>query len=148
MRAVVARVLEADVTVDGQVVGSITGPGLLALVGVTHTDSVEQARWLAAKLHELRILPDDQSSASSAAPLLVISQFTLYGNARKGRRPSWTEAATAGVAQPLVAEVVAELRRRGATVAEGVFGAKMAVRSVNDGPFTVIVDTPDGPGRD
>jgi D-aminoacyl-tRNA deacylase len=140
VRAVVSRVLSASVRVDDIVVGAIESPGLLALVGVTHTDTVATARALAAKVHELRILRDEQSAAATGAPILVVSQFTLYGSTVKGRRPSWSAAAPGSLAEPLVAEVVAELRRRGAAVSAGVFAATMAVASVNDGPFTVILD--------
>jgi D-aminoacyl-tRNA deacylase len=140
MRAVATRVTRADVTVDGDVVGAIDRPGLLVLVGVTHTDTAETARALAAKLFHLRILRDEQSCATTGAPLLVISQFTLYGRTERGRRPSWTDAAPGAVARPLVDEVVAALRQLGATVATGVFGALMQVGSVNDGPFTVLVE--------
>lgn len=140
MKAVVTRVTSASVTVDGTVVGAIDSPGLLVLVGVTHTDTEATARALAAKVHELRILRDEQSCQTAGAPLLVVSQFTLYGAATKGRRPSWTAAAPGAVAEPLVAAVVQELRDRGAEVATGVFGAMMAVTSVNDGPFTVLLD--------
>lgn len=140
MRAVVSRVDGASVTVDGEVVGAIDGTGLLVLVGVTHTDTAATARAMAAKVHELRILPDEQSCATTDAPLLVVSQFTLYGSMAKGRRPTWTAAATGDAAAPLVDEVVAELRRRGAPVSIGRFGAAMRVASVNDGPFTVIVE--------
>ncbi len=140
MRAVVSRVLSASVTVDEAVVGAIDSPGLLVLIGVTHTDDVRKARSLAGKVHELRILRDEQSAATVGAPILVVSQFTLYGSTTKGRRPSWSAAAPGSVAEPLVAEVIAELRRRGAVVSTGVFAATMAVTSVNDGPFTVIVE--------
>lgn len=140
MRVVAARVSSASVTVDGAVVGEITEPGLLLLVGVTHTDSATTARAMAAKVYGLRILADEQSCETTGAPLLVVSQFTLYGSARKGRRPSWVEAAPGEVAEPLIEELVAELRRRGARVATGSFGAQMQVASVNDGPFTVIIE--------
>ena len=140
MRAVVSRVLSASVTVDEVVVGAIDSPGLLALIGVTHTDTVATARALAGKLHELRILRDEQSAASTHAPILVVSQFTLYGSTAKGRRPSWSAAAPGAIAEPLVAEVTSELRRRGADVSTGVFAATMAVTSVNDGPFTVLLE--------
>ncbi len=140
MRAVVSRVSSADVTVGGEVVGRIDQPGLLVLVGVTHTDSPDTARRLAVKVHEMRILRDDESCATTGAPLLVVSQFTLYARTDKGRRPSWSLAAPGGHAEPLVAEVIAELRRLGAAVQTGRFGAMMAVASVNDGPFTVIVE--------
>ncbi|OLF13150.1 D-tyrosyl-tRNA(Tyr) deacylase [Actinophytocola xinjiangensis] len=140
MRAVAARVSSASVSVSGEVVGAIDEPGLLVLLGVTTTDTAEQAATMARKLHELRVLRDEQSCATAGAPLLVVSQFTLYGDTRKGRRPSWTAAARPEVAEPLVEKVVAELRGRGARVATGRFGAMMAVTSVNDGPFTVIVE--------
>jgi D-tyrosyl-tRNA(Tyr) deacylase len=142
VRAVVSRVSSAAVTVDGVVVGEI-GPGLLSLVGVGHADDAATARLLARKLHELRIFagPDGAVSASDLAlPVLVVSQFTLYADTRKGRRPSWSEAATGEVAEPLVEEVVTELRRRGCTVATGVFGARMQVASVNDGPMTLLLE--------
>lgn len=134
------RVTRASVTVGDEVVGEIKEPGLLVLLGITHTDGVEQVDTMARKLHELRILDEEQSCASTGAPLLVVSQFTLYGDTRKGRRPSWTKAAPGPVAEPLVDAVVDALRARGATVATGRFGADMAVESVNDGPFTVLVE--------
>lgn len=147
MRAVVQRADGASVSVDGEVVGAFDGPGLVVLVGVTHGDDVAKAHRLAAKVHDLRIFPPDaaaggpeRSASELGAPLLVISQFTLYGDARKGRRPTWTAAAPRPVAEPLVDEVVAELRRRGATVATGVFGADMRVSLTNDGPMTVLLD--------
>ncbi|NMH96324.1 D-aminoacyl-tRNA deacylase [Pseudonocardia acidicola] len=140
MRAVAARVGRAAVRVDGAVVGEIEGPGLLVLLGVHVDDTADTARTMARKLHELRILDGERSSAEAGAPLLVVSQFTLYGDTRKGRRPSWSAAARPEQAEPLVDAVVAELRGRGAHVETGVFGAQMAVESVNDGPFTVIVE--------
>ena len=140
MRAVVARVTEASVTVDQQVVGKIDEPGLLVLLGIHAEDTDAQVETMARKLHELRILRDEQSCATTGAPLLVVSQFTLYGDTRKGRRPSWTQAARPEVAQPLVDAVVAALRARGAHVETGEFGAMMSVHSVNDGPFTVLVE--------
>jgi len=140
VRAVTSRVTSASVSVDGEIVGRIDQPGLLALVGVTHTDTADTARSLAAKLHELRILLGDESCATTGAPLLVVSQFTLYARTDKGRRPSWNLAAPGDQAEPLVRELVDELRRRGAVVETGVFGAMMKVASVNDGPFTVIVE--------
>ncbi|GAA0647339.1 D-aminoacyl-tRNA deacylase [Kutzneria viridogrisea] len=127
-------------TVGDEVVGAIAEPGLLVLLGITATDSSEQVTVMARKLHELRVLREEQSCASTGAPLLVVSQFTLYGDTRKGRRPSWTAAARPEVAEPLVDAVVAQLRARGARVATGRFGAMMAVESVNDGPFTVLVE--------
>jgi D-tyrosyl-tRNA(Tyr) deacylase len=140
MRAVAARVTRASVTVEGEVVGEITEPGLLVLLGVHRDDTAEQAAVMARKLHELRILRDERSCAEIGAPLLVVSQFTLYGATRKGRRPSWVDAAPPEQARPLVDATVAELQARGAAVATGVFGAAMAVESVNDGPFTVLVE--------
>jgi D-tyrosyl-tRNA(Tyr) deacylase len=140
VRAVAARVAEASVRVHGEVVGAITGPGLLVLLGVHRDDAAAAAPLMARKLHELRILDGERSCAELGAPLLVVSQFTLYGDTRKGRRPTWQAAAPPEVAAPLVDAVVAELRGRGATVATGVFGAQMAVASVNDGPFTVLVE--------
>jgi D-aminoacyl-tRNA deacylase len=140
VRAVAARVTRAAVRVDGKVVGEITEPGLLVLLGVHRDDPPEAAEVMARKLHELRILSGERSCAEAGAPLLVVSQFTLYGDTRKGRRPSWSAAARPEHAQPLIEAVVAALRGRGATVATGVFGAMMAVESVNDGPFTVLVE--------
>jgi D-tyrosyl-tRNA(Tyr) deacylase len=139
VRAVVARVTRAAVRVDGATVGEI-GPGLLVLLGVHRDDCPDGAALMARKLHELRILDGERSSAEAGAPLLVVSQFTLYGETRKGRRPSWSAAAAPERASPLVDAVVEALRGRGATVATGVFGAMMAVESVNDGPFTVLVE--------
>jgi D-tyrosyl-tRNA(Tyr) deacylase len=140
VRAVAARVSRAAVRVDGEVVGEIDGPGLLVLIGVHRDDGPEAAPAMARKLHELRILPGERSCAEAGAPLLVVSQFTLYGDTHKGRRPSWSAAARPEQAEPLVEAVVAALRERGAPVATGVFGAQMAVESVNDGPFTVLVE--------
>ena len=140
VKAVVQRAAEASVQVDGVTVGEIDAPGLCVLVGVTHTDTEATARRLADKLWTLRILPDEKSCSDIGAPLLLISQFTLYGETRKGRRPSWTAAAPGPVAEPLFDEVVSALRGLGATVATGVFGADMKVRLVNDGPFTVLLE--------
>jgi D-aminoacyl-tRNA deacylase len=139
MRAVVQRVTHASVSVAGEVVGAIDRPGLVVLVGATHTDTPEIARKLAAKIHTLRILRDEQAAADIDAPLLVISQFTLYADTAKGRRPSWSAAAPSEIAEPLVQAVVDELRSRGATVATGVFGADMHVQLVNDGPVTLVL---------
>jgi D-tyrosyl-tRNA(Tyr) deacylase len=133
-------VTQASVTVDGRVAGAIDEPGLLVLVGVTHGDTAAEARKLAAKLWGLRILDGEKSCSDLGAPLLVVSQFTLYADVAKGRRPSWNNAAPGPVAEPLVDEVAAELRRLGARVQTGIFGADMKVALVNDGPFTVIVD--------
>ena len=153
MRAVVTRVSSASVTVGGAVVGELPGPGLLVLLGVTHTDDAATAARMAAKIAGLRILrapdgPDgsdgsdrsDVSALDIGAPVLVVSQFTLYGDTRKGRRPSWSAAAPGDVAEPLVTAVVDALQAAGLSVATGVFGAMMAVTSTNDGPFTVVVD--------
>jgi D-aminoacyl-tRNA deacylase len=142
VRAVVSRVAEATVTVDGAVVGGI-GRGLLALVGVGRDDDAARARTLARKVHELRVFPSEDGARSIGdlgLPVLVISQFTLYADTRKGRRPSWDAAAPGEVAEPLVDEVVAELRRRGSEVATGVFGARMLVASVNEGPMTLLLE--------
>jgi D-tyrosyl-tRNA(Tyr) deacylase len=139
VRAVVQTVSRAGVTVDGEVVGTITD-GLLVLVGVTHSDTAAQAETLARKVYELRILDDEKSAADVGAPLLVVSQFTLYGDARKGRRPSWTAAAPAPVAEPLVTAFVEALRTRGALVETGRFRAHMLVESVNVGPRTVLLE--------
>lgn len=140
MRAVAQRVSHASVTVDGQTVGEITGPGLMALVGATHTDTEAEAVKIARKLWTLRVLEDEKSCSDIGAPLLVVSQFTLYGDARKGRRPTWQAAAPGPVAEPLVEAVVKELRELGAEVATGVFGAQMSVGLTNEGPFTVILE--------
>jgi D-aminoacyl-tRNA deacylase len=141
MRAVVQRVERAEVRVDGQVVGEI-GVGLLVLVGVTHTDSVPDAARLAAKVHTLRILREERSVADSpGAGVLVVSQFTLYAETRKGRRPSWSAAAPGPVAEPLVAAFCAQLRELGATVETGLFGADMRVELVNDGPVTLLLES-------
>ncbi len=140
MRAVVQRVTKAHVVSDGIETGRIDEPGLVVLVGVTHDDDEAAAQRLARKVHELRILRDEQSASDLGAPLLVVSQFTLYADTRKGRRPSWSAAAAGPVAEPLVDAFAAELRERGATVATGVFGADMQIHLVNDGPITLIVD--------
>ncbi len=141
MRLVIQRVTRAAVEVDGSVVGAIDGPGLLILVGVTHSDTTEIARRLADKAWRLRILADERSAADVAAPLLVVSQFTLYADTRKGRRPSWSAAAPRPVSEPLVEDFVAALRELGASVQTGVFGADMAVSSVNSGPVTIVLDS-------
>ncbi|HEU5085590.1 MAG TPA: D-aminoacyl-tRNA deacylase [Acidimicrobiales bacterium] len=144
MRALVQRVTEASVTVDGDVVGAI-GPGLCVLVGVTHDDRPDQARRLAAKLAKLRIFDDDdgvmnRSVLDVGGEVLVVSQFTLYGNTAKGNRPSWIEAARPEHAEPLVDQVVDELRGHGLTVATGRFRALMSVALINDGPTTVLLE--------
>jgi len=140
VRAVVQTVSRASVTVDGEVVGSILD-GLLVLLGVTHPDTPAIADTMARKVHELRILDDEESAATAGAPILVVSQFTLYADTRKGRRPSWTAAAPAEVAEPLVLSFVEALRRRGAHVQTGRFRAHMHVESVNVGPRTVILSS-------
>ena len=142
MRAVVTRVGTAAVTVDDKVVGEI-GAGLLSLVGVGRDDDADSARELARKIAELRVFPTEDGARSVGdlgLPVLVVSQFTLYGDTRKGRRPSWDAAAPADVAAPLVETVVAELRKRGIRVATGVFGARMRVSSVNEGPMTLLLE--------
>jgi D-tyrosyl-tRNA(Tyr) deacylase len=136
----VQRVSQASVTVDGRVVGAIGQPGLLVFVGMTHDDTAAKAVKLAAKLWGLRILDGEKSCSDIGAPLLVVSQFTLYADLGKGRRPSWTDAAPGPLAEPLVDAVVAELRKLGAQVETGEFGAHMEVALVNDGPITIIVD--------
>ena len=140
MRAVAQRVSEASVRVGGAVIGAIDGPGLLVLVGVTHDDTAEKARKLAAKLWGLRILDGEKSCSDLNAPLLVVSQFTLYADTAKGRRPSWHNAAPGPVAEPLVDAVTAQLRALGARVETGKFGANMKVSLVNDGPITIIIE--------
>jgi D-aminoacyl-tRNA deacylase len=139
VRAVVQTVSRASVRVDGDVVGAIEN-GLLVLLGVTHSDTAQTAQTMARKVHELRILDDERSAADVGAPVLVVSQFTLYGDARKGRRPSWTAAAPAEIAEPMVTVFVAALRERGAAVATGRFRAHMLVESVNVGPRTVLLE--------
>jgi D-tyrosyl-tRNA(Tyr) deacylase len=139
MRAVVQTVSRASVTVDGEVVGKISD-GLLVLLGVTHDDTPVTAQTMARKVHELRILPDEKSAAELSAPLLVVSQFTLYADTSRGRRPGWSAAAPAAVAEPLFTAFVEALRARGATVQTGRFRTHMLVESVNVGPNTVIID--------
>jgi D-aminoacyl-tRNA deacylase len=140
VRAVVQRVSQASVAVGGQVVGAIDEPGLLVFVGASHEDTPQTAAKLAAKLWGLRILRGELSCSDTTAPLLVISQFTLYADTRKGRRPSWQGAAPGPVAEPLVEQMVAALRALGARVETGVFGAEMRVSLVNDGPVTLILE--------
>ncbi len=142
MRLLVQRVSTASVSVDGEVAGAIRpdGQGLLAFVGVTHGDDAHKARRLADKLWNLRILAGEKSAADVNAPILVVSQFTLYADTAKGRRPSWNAAAPGAVAEPLVTAFADALRALGAEVATGVFGANMQVESVNDGPVTVIME--------
>lgn len=144
MRAVVQRTLSATVTVDGEVVGATDGPGLLVYLGVTHDDGPRDVAWVARKVWELRLMREERSAAEVDAPVLVVSQFTLYGDARKGRRPSWSAAAPGPVSEPLYDDVCRELERLGARVSRGVFGADMQVASVNDGPITLVLDSPRG----
>ncbi|GAB2470542.1 D-aminoacyl-tRNA deacylase [Promicromonospora xylanilytica] len=134
------RVTRASVVVDGEVVGAIDKPGILALVGVTHDDGPAQVETIARKIADLRILHDEKSVADVGAPVLVVSQFTLYGDARKGRRPTWIQAAPGPVAEPLVDAVVAALRERGLTVETGRFGADMQVELTGDGPVTILLE--------
>jgi len=141
MRAVVQRASSASVEVAGQVVGRLARAGLVVLLGVTHTDSKDQAAALARKIYQLRILHGEKSAADTAAPLLVISQFTLYGETAKGRRPTWQAAAPGPVAEPLVDAFVTARRAAGAEVETGVFGADMQVSLVNDGPVTLILES-------
>lgn len=140
MRAVIQRVLQASVSVDGTIIGQIEDPGLVVLLGVTHGDGAAEVTWMARKIWDLRILRAEQSASDIGAPILVVSQFTLYGDARKGRRPTWIAAAPGEVSEPVYHAFCAELERLGATVARGAFGAEMQVSLVNDGPVTVILD--------
>lgn len=144
MRALLQRVSEASVTVNGRVVGSI-GRGFVILLGVTHRDSRAEADWIAAKIAGLRVFEDEAGKMNRSlydvgGACLVISQFTLYGDARKGRRPSFTEAAPPELAEPLVVYFIDQLRQAGLTVATGVFGAQMAVIIHNDGPVTLLIE--------
>lgn len=140
MRAVLQRVNGAEVAIDGEVVGRIEGEGILALVGATHEDGPEQVALIARKIAELRILSGERSVQDLGASVLVVSQFTLYADVRKGRRPSWSAAAPGPVAEPLVEQVVEALRERGIHVETGRFGADMQVRLVNDGPVTILLE--------
>jgi len=139
VRAVVQRVTSARVRVEGEVVGEI-GPGLVVLVGVTHDDGPEQVGFIVRKIADLRIMREEQSVTDIGGQVLVVSQFTLYGESRKGRRPTWNAAAPGPVAEPIVDQVVAGLRARGLTVATGRFGADMAVDLTNDGPVTILLE--------
>lgn len=141
MRAVLQRVTSAAVTVDGQTVGAIDRPGLLVLVGITHTDGPAQVAKLAEKTAHLRLLAGERSVLDEGAPVLAVSQFTLYGDAKKGRRPSWSAAAPGPVSEPLFNDYVQALRDLGLTVETGLFGADMQVSLTNDGPVTLILDT-------
>ena len=141
MRAVIQRVCKAEVKVGDEVVGAIGDPGLLVLLGVTHDDGDDEVRWMARKIWELRIMREEKSASDLGAPVLVVSQFTLYGDARKGRRPTWNAAAPGEVSEPVYEQVCAELERLGAVVSRGRFGADMQVELVNDGPVTMILET-------
>ena len=142
MRVVIQRVLSASVVVEGKIVGELERPGLVVLLGVAHDDGPEQVRWTARKVWELRVLRDERSASEVDAPILVVSQFTVYGDARKGRRPTWEAAAPRPVSEPVYDAVCAELERLGATVARGSFGADMRLELVNDGPVTLVLDSP------
>ena len=140
MRAVIQRVLSASVSVDGNLVASLARPGLLVYLGVTHDDGPDEIAWMARKIWQLRLLREERSASEVDAPILVVSQFTLYGDAVKGRRPTWAAAAPGPVSEPVYDAVCGELVSLGAHVEKGVFGADMAVESVNDGPITLILE--------
>ena len=141
MRVVITRVLSASIEVDGEVVGELPRPGLLVLAGVGHDDDATTAKSLAAKIWGLRILDGERSASDVDAPILVVSQFTLFASTRKGRRPGWSKAAPGPASEPIVEALTTELEALGATVERGVFGADMKVASVNDGPVTIWIDT-------
>ncbi|MSS45035.1 D-tyrosyl-tRNA(Tyr) deacylase [Cutibacterium sp. WCA-380-WT-3A] len=143
MRVVIQRAISADVVVDDATVGALPRPGLVVLIGITGSDTVAEAEKLAEKIWGLRILADEKSASDLDAPLLVVSQFTLYASTRKGRRPSWSAAAPSPISEPLVDHFVSHLRNLGAHVETGIFGADMKVRLVNDGPMTILIDTDD-----
>ncbi|MBI2242467.1 MAG: D-tyrosyl-tRNA(Tyr) deacylase [Nocardioides sp.] len=140
MRAVVQRADGARVVVDGAVVGGFEGEGLVVYLGITHDDGPAEIAWMARKIWDVRVLREERSASDVGAPVLVVSQFTLYGDARKGRRPTWQAAAPGPVSEPAYDAVCAELERLGARVERGVFGADMRVESVNDGPVTLILE--------
>jgi len=142
MRAVLQRASRASVVVDGEVVGALTSPGLVVLVGISHDDGPAQVSWMARKIRDLRMLRDERSVAEEGAAVLVISQFTLYGDARKGRRPTWAAAAPGEISEPLYEALCRELEDLGTHVERGVFGAQMEVSLVNDGPFTLTLEAP------
>jgi len=141
MRAVLQRVTSASVSVEGQTVARLDGPGLVVLLGVTHDDGPTESAWMVRKIRDLRIMRDEHSVAELEAPVLVVSQFTLYGDARKGRRPTWNAAAPGPVAEPVYLAVCQGLEELGTHVERGLFGADMRVESVNDGPVTVLLDS-------
>lgn len=140
MRAVIQRASRASVVVEGKITAAFETQGLVVLLGVTHSDGAEQVDTVARKIADLRILDDERSALEAGAPVIVVSQFTLYGDVRKGRRPTWSAAAPGPVAQPLVDAVVASLRERGLEVGTGVFGAHMDVSLTNDGPMTILLE--------
>jgi D-aminoacyl-tRNA deacylase len=140
MKAVIQRVLAASVVVDGKIVGSVSAPALLVYLGVTHSDGPDEVAWTARKIWDLRLLRDEKSLSDVGGSVLVVSQFTLYGDAVKGRRPTWQAAAPGEVSEPVYEAVCAELERLGAHVERGVFGADMRVESVNDGPVTLLLE--------
>jgi len=142
MRAVLQRVSSASVSVAGEVVGALDGPGLVVLLGVTHDDGPAEVEWLARKVRDVRILREERSVGDVGAPVLVVSQFTLYGDARKGRRPTWNAAAPGPVSEPVYEAFCAELEKLDVAVERGIFGADMAVSLVNDGPVTLLLETP------
>ena len=141
MRAVLQRAATASVTVDGEVVGRIDEPGLVVLLGITHDDGPDEVAWMVRKIRDLRIMREERSVADLGAPVLVISQFTLYGDARKGRRPTWLAAAPGEISEPLYRAVCVGLEEHGIRVERGVFGADMTVELANDGPVTMILET-------
>ena len=140
MRAVIQRASRASVVVEGRVTAAFDTQGLVVLLGVTHGDGAEQVDTVARKIADLRILDDERSALEAGAPVIVVSQFTLYGDVRKGRRPTWSAAAPGPIAEPLVDAVVASLRERGLEVGTGVFGAHMDVSLTNDGPMTILLE--------
>ena len=140
MRAVIQRASRASVVVEGRVTAAFDTQGLVVLIGVTHGDGAEQVDTVARKIADLRILDDERSAVEAGAPVIVVSQFSLYGDVRKGRRPTWSAAAPGPIAQPLVDAVVASLRERGLEVGTGVFGAHMDVSLTNDGPMTILLE--------
>jgi D-tyrosyl-tRNA(Tyr) deacylase len=141
VRAVLQRATSASVTVDGEVVGRIAEPGLVVLLGITHDDGPDQVAWMVRKIRDLRIMREERSIADLGAPVLVVSQFTLYGEARKGRRPTWQAAAPGEVSEPLYRAVCEGLEQLGTHVERGVFGADMTVHLANDGPVTLLLET-------
>ena len=141
VRAVVQRVTSASVSVDGEVVGQIDRPGLVVLLGVTHSDTDTEAAWMARKIRDLRIMHEERSIGDLGAPVLLISQFTLYADTSRGRRPTWSQAAPGEIAQPLYDAVRRHLEQSGIDVAIGRFGADMSVTLSNDGPVTVLLES-------